>query len=676
MNNESLHSHQIKLRALVDAHDYTALTRYFEEAEVSWWASNDDLHPYTELILVGSLFDCSIGPEYERRSHFLHDWAIAQPNSYYPWLVLGRYCLGRAEDIRGSGGAQQVSQVQWLGAALACELAAKALLRAIAQHDRPVLAGIILMQLTLHFGEPQWLTDLFTGGPGSSIINRYRTDPENLEQAVRQLKLYGLKPLEEERVLGQLPGNLPARQAHELEYPADYWLHLLRSWRPNSLDVLWPYAYYLRPRWGGEPGDIEAFASGPLCRDLSEEQRNALRWIGEWDELEDFPEPSDTRDALASRERFEHWLQRDLRPYDRGVALGWYANFCHYTLQDKTKALEMHIESVRAFPSDWYFGAVDGPFRDFTNLMIYGRHEDSTGCFKQAVERLVAFDNHPTPLTVAALGHAYGRWGFAADPRRAQWLLDRVATMRHLPFHNRDTFAPIAVSKMLWEVGDYEHGYFLAHELAQRRVPNSSGHIYDLLSKAARDGHPAQYVADRAVIEHWQQLDADEGSPIARYNVAWRRYSRGEVDHKDRASLEQTIELLMGALDEAAVADRAILLIGSLWLEYGRAEEKSRARWEILPRIINAGESWVAGRACGEIAIAYQDGNGVPKNIYAAHEWADRAILLGPRDEYVMAVHSGVKKVKSKTGILASMLGWSDRNKVTAKDLPPPRADK
>ncbi|WP_268608698.1 DUF4034 domain-containing protein, partial [Escherichia coli] len=128
----------------------------------------------------------------------------------------------------------------------------------------------------------------------------------------------------------------------------DYWLLRALELRPGHLETLTAYAQYLQPRWGGSYEDIDGLARGPLCETLTEPQRNAIRWIGLWDELSDFPESEETQAVQTHRQAFESFLQRDLRPEERGEALGRFAHFTSYSLDDHAGARQLHAQSVAA----------------------------------------------------------------------------------------------------------------------------------------------------------------------------------------------------------------------------------------------------------------------------------------------------------------------------------------
>ncbi|WP_346949185.1 DUF4034 domain-containing protein, partial [Dyella sp.] len=113
------------------------LERRFEEVEEilgalehEWWQAPDEAAvAYEYLVRAPALFDFATVPA-DIRVECLRAWNAAFPKSYHARLVRGRYYYGRAGDIRTAAWASQVSQAQWLAAAMACARAAEYLLEA------------------------------------------------------------------------------------------------------------------------------------------------------------------------------------------------------------------------------------------------------------------------------------------------------------------------------------------------------------------------------------------------------------------------------------------------------------------------------------------------------------------------------------------------------------------
>ena len=216
-----------------------------------------------------------------------------------------------------------MTQDRWLGAALACERAAAALVQAMALSPRPLAACVTMMQMCAHFQEPYWLRQLFLGNAPETITHEDIDEPGMMDVTLAHLVELGVPRLTPEQTPDAPPTGLAPRAEHEMDQAKDYWLLRALDLRPGHLGALMAYAQYLRPRWGGSYEDIDGMAGGPLCAALSEPQRNAIRWIGILDSMGDYPEPDDAEAVAEYREMFESFLQRELRPEERGMALGF-----------------------------------------------------------------------------------------------------------------------------------------------------------------------------------------------------------------------------------------------------------------------------------------------------------------------------------------------------------------
>lgn len=665
---QSLTSIRRDLRALVQARDYAQIDAYYDALEQRDWADTEDPGaPYFEAANSGTLFDYSMVP-FQDAAAFLQDWIAASPGSYHAHLVLGNFCFGRAGDIRGYGWADSVTQDRWLGAALACERAAAALVQAMALSPRPIAACVTMMQMCAHFQEPYWLRQLFLGNAPETITHEDIDEPGMMDAALAHLVELGVPRLTPEQTPDALPTGLAPRAEHEMDQAKDYWLLRALDLRPGHLGALMAYAQYLRPRWGGSYEDIDGMAGGPLCAALSEPQRNAIRWIGILDSMGDYPEPDDAEAVAEYREMFESFLQRELRPEERGMALGFYAQFVSYSLEDQVQARALHAQSAAAFPPNRYFGDVDGPFRSFAHVSIIHGLPDDDGAFKSVLERMCHWDTVATPQALAAVAHHYGRWGFAQDPARAQQLLDRAAVLAQ--DQADDDFNVLAAAAMLWDGGDHEQGYFLTRQLADRRVADAASSMYDI-HRGFRDNTPDSYLDD-AVRDQWLQRAVEEGSPLAMYNMAYRNIFDDELDFSRRESLDKVLRLLHGARQEPRADALARLRIGVLLRDHGTEQEQQEGVRAYLRPLVDEDHDWRAARASAEIALAYAHGRGARKNRFAAIEWAQHASRLQPDDEGIDEIQSQVLNSHSLVKTIGTVFGaYMGRGGISAEDLPP-----
>ena len=296
--------------------------------------------------------------------------------------------------------------------------AAAALVQAMALSPRPLAACVTMMQMCAHFQEPYWLRQLFLGNAPETITHEDIDEPGMMDVTLAHLVELGVPRLTPEQTPDALPTGLAPRAEHEMDQAKDYWLLRALDLRPGHLGALMAYAQYLRPRWGGSYEDIDGMAGGPLCAALSEPQRNAIRWIGILDSMGDYPEPDDAEAVAEYREMFESFLQRELRPEERGMALGFTRS---------SSAIRWRIRSRRA-------RCTHRALRHFHRTVISATWTDrsaasrtsasSTACrttsaFKSVLERMCHWDTVATPQALAAVAHHYGRWGFARDRARA-----------------------------------------------------------------------------------------------------------------------------------------------------------------------------------------------------------------------------------------------------------------
>lgn len=655
---------RLQLREWVRTESFDELNRYFDNLEAEWAIAEPGSHHYLDTARTGTLFDFSVTPASDI-ARFFQAWIAACPDAFHPRLFMGSFCFGRAGNIRGTGWANSVTEDCWLGAALACELSAMHLLAAIERSPRPVAAGVTLMELCAHFREPAWLNELFRGQPARSMASDDQ-DPELLEMAVEHLARYGLVPLQE--APEALPAGLPQREAHELDQGQDYWLHRVIGWRADCLEALQSYANYLLPRWGGSHEDIEGFATGPLCAALNEAQRNVIRWVAFSDIHEYFPAKEEFNAAREVLADYEAWLERDLLPFYRGYALGDFAHFCAYSLDNPTRSMQMHVASVQAFPEGSYYRQIDGPFDAFLHLVVVNNMADETGAFRTAVERMCAMNEHGVPLAVKALGHQFGLWGFDKQPQQVADLLERAQVLgqRDLGETGLDI---VSLPARVWWGGHHDESYYLALQWAERGLPGAAFFLHEIHS-GRLDDVPQRYLDDAENLR-WLQQGAQQGCPRSMFNLAWRKLFDDELDMTVRANFDEVVQLFEGARESTRAELRARIRIGILLRDYGTGEEQETGV-QYLRSLVDCDDDWVAARTCAEIALAYMHGRGVTKSRFAAMEWAQHGVNQAPDDEGIQEVQYQVLNSHSLVKTLVTSIGAIlGRGKVGVEDLPP-----
>ncbi|MBO9653443.1 MAG: DUF4034 domain-containing protein [Agrobacterium tumefaciens] len=614
---------QEELRRAMLERRFDEVERLLAELEEAWWqvaAVPDDR--YTFLATSSALFD-NTGVDAALRLELLNEWVRSHPASYHAHMVSGDYYFRRACDIRTASWASQVGEDQWVAAHMACINAAEYLLKAMTLSQRPAVACETMMQICQYLGQPDFVDALFDGGPVQNTMQRDKFEPDIYEAACAQLARHGLKP--PGIATATLPASAPPVQEVDLQNPGYYWLRYCLSIKPGWADVLADYAQYLSARWGGSEGEVEKFASGPLCAQLSEKERNAVRWPGVHDTLTipDYPEPGDVRGAAARQKKFEQWLSRDLPDRLRFIALGKYANFTHYSLQDTELAHQRHVESVRYLKEPGTYPGVDGPFRDFTNLMLIHHVEDVEGAYARVLQTAVRRFDEPTMLTMAAFAWQFGMWGIGADPEIATRLIDRAAELA--PLYEPDEFTPMHACRMIWDGGFQDESAYLTRAFAERRAYAAAASMYDIVRGTRDDAKP--HLLDESQADYWLERAVEEGDPVAFYNYAWRLENVQNTDLTIRENFEQVRNLYIGAMHGGL--ELSAIKVASVSRRHGTPEEKQQAVAD-MKSLVGHDDDHLAGEAYGQVVLAYKYGDGVPKSEFIAMQWFDRYKELFP----------------------------------------------
>lgn len=614
---------QAELRKAMLERRFDEVERLLAQLEEAWWQASavpDDR--YTFLATSSALFDNG-GVDAALRLELLNEWVRSHPTSYHAHMVSGEYYFRRACDIRTASWASEVGEDQWVAAHMACINAAEYLLKAMTLSQRPAVACETMMQICQYLGQPDFVDALFDGGPVKSAMQRDEFEPDIYEAACAQLARHGLKP--PGIATATLPASAPTVQERDIQNPGYYWLRYCLSIKPGWADILADYAQYLSARWGGSEGEVKKFASGPLCAQLSEKERNAVRWPGVHDTLTmpDYPEPGDARGVAARQKKFEQWLSQDLPDRVRFVALGKYANFTHYSLQDTELAHQRHVESVRYLKEPGTYPGVDGPFRDFTNLMLIHHVEDVEGAYARVLQTAARRFDEPTMLTMAAFAWQFGMWGIEADTGIATRLIDRAAQLA--PLYEPDAFTPMHACRMIWDGGFQDESAYLTRAFAERCVYGAAASMYDIVRGTRDDAKP--HLLDESQADYWLERAVEEGEPVAFYNYAWRLENVQNTDLTIRVNFEQVRNLYVRALHGGL--ELSAIKVASVSRRHGTPEEKQQAVAD-MKSLIGHDDDHLAGEAYGEVVLAYKYGDGVPRSEFIAMQWFDRYKELFP----------------------------------------------
>ncbi|NTI77472.1 DUF4034 domain-containing protein [Agrobacterium rhizogenes] len=606
------------------------LERRFDEVEhimaaleAAWWQPGDlPDDRYTFLATSSGLFD-NASVDAALRLELLNGWIQAYPGSYHARQILGHYYFRRACDIRTAAWASEVGEDQWVAAHMACVTAAEHLLKAMALSERPALAGETMMQISQYLGQPDFVDALFRGLPAEKTMQREEFEPDLYEAACAQLARHRLEP--PGVVTARLPSSLPPAKEDDLENSGFYWLRYCLSLRPRWPEILVDYAQHLSPRWGGRDGEVEKFATGPLCSALSEQERNSVRWPGIQDALTlpEYPQPGDAREIAARQKIFKNWLARDLSDRLRFISLGKYANFTNYSLADGELAHQRHVESVRYCKPPGTYPAIDGPFRDFTNVMLIKHFEDHEGAYASVLQTAVRRFDEPTMLTVAAFAWQFGMWGIKADPAIATRLIDRAAQLE--PLYEPDEFSPMHACRMMWDGGFQKEATYLTRAFAERRVYSAAASMYDITRGIRPDTDPELLDGEEA--DHWLELAVEDGEAVALHNYAWRLENVDDIDLTARENFERVRNFYVGAMHGGV--EMAMIRVASVERRHGTTEEKEQAV-AAMKSLVTHHDDHIAGEAYGQVVLAYKYGDGVPKSEFVAMQWFDRYKELFP----------------------------------------------
>lgn len=612
-----------ELRRAMLERRFDEVERTMTALETAWWQSADQSDDrYTFLAAGSGLFDYA-SVDAALRLELLNGWRQSYPSSYHARQILGHYYFRRACDIRTAAWASEVGNDQWLAANMACVTAAEHLLKAMALSERPALAAETMMQICQYLGQPDFVDALFQGKSVEKTMQRDEFEPELYDAACAQLARHGLKP--PGIVTAVLPASVPPVQPGDAENPGYYWLRYCLSLRPRWPDILAAYAQYLSPKWGGGDGEVEKFATGPLCSALSEQERNSVRWPGVHDTLTipDYPEPGDVR-AIAARQRmFENWLARDLSDHLRFISLGKYANFTAYSLANWELAHQRHVESVRYCIAPATYPQVDGPFRDFTNKMLIKHFDDSEGAYVKILETAARRFDEPSMLTMAAFAWQFGMWGTAADPAIATRLIDRAAQLE--PLYEPDEFTPMHACRMIWDGGFQTESAHLTRAFAERRAYSAAASMYDITRGIRPDTEP--HLLDDREADRWLEQAVEEGEAVALHNYAWRLENVDNLDLTVRENFERVRNFYISAMNGGV--EMSVIRLASIERRHGTAEEKQQAVAN-MKSFVTHYDDHLAGEAYGEVVLAYKYGDGVPKSEFIAMQWFDRFKELFP----------------------------------------------
>ncbi|MBH1866471.1 DUF4034 domain-containing protein [Stenotrophomonas maltophilia] len=563
-------------------------------------------------------------------------WAAAAPHSYYARLRLGACWESAAGALRSADVAALVEDSQWLAAQQARDHAVHAYLQAIALSQRPALALDGIKRITSYLREPNWLRALQAGqSPESDEAALAEHYPQAWPQALQLLSRFGA-PLQ--HLPECLPPLLRDRSEDEFDAPLAYWMRLVLEQRPDDLGTLEDTLYYLYPRWGGSHEAMEDFIEGSWCRGLDLAQRNALRWCKEQDWMGELPRRGDA-EAVALHERaYAQILDWHLEGYVRAEVLTQRA------------ALRFHLGRIEEIEDQvqWDAGCMQSALEDLQeawaldrDMVLHGGFSSLEACtwfahvegaetlFAQVVDYAAREGDSALGLLWAATAIEHGLLGQAADPARAQPLLQRALKLAAQQKTSTVTFA----SNLFCDVSQ-DAGLSLLQRMADDGDAGAMAALCDLY-KGRLGGRDQPDFVDAQKALYWQERAVEGGDLIATYNLGVRLVAAGGADNEARAR-----ELYLRCLREADAGERVwgptCRNLACLAFDGQNDAHKREAVERALIPLWWRGEDNDKLWAAGYLADIYHFGNGVPANAFLALTWLQRASEIDT--EYVDVV--------------------------------------
>ncbi|HFT6974836.1 TPA: DUF4034 domain-containing protein [Stenotrophomonas maltophilia] len=552
-------------------------------------------------------------------------WVAADPHSYYARLRLGACWESAAGALRSADVAALVEDSQWLAAQQARDHAVHAYLQAIALSQRPALALDGIKRITSYLREPNWLRALQAGqSPESDEAALAEHYPQAWPQALQLLSRFGA-PLQ--HLPECLPPLLRDRSEDDFDAPLAYWMRLVLEQRPDDLGTLEDTLYYLYPRWGGSHEAMEDFIEGSWCRGLDLAQRNALRWCKEQDWMGELPRRGDA-EAVAVHERAYAQI------------LDWHLEGCvRAEVLTQRAALRFHLGRIEEIEDQvqWDAGSMQSALEDLQeawaldrDMVLHGGFSSLEACtwfahvegaetlFAQVVDYAAREGDSALGLLWAATAIEHGLLGQAADPARAQPLLQRALKLAAQQKTSTVTFA----SNLFCDVSQ-DAGLSLLQRMADDGDAGAMAALCDLY-KGRLGGRDQPDFVDAQKALYWQERAVEGGDLIATYNLGVRLVAAGGADNEARAR-----ELYLRCLREADAGERVwgptCRNLACLALDGQNDAHKREAVERALIPLWWRGEDNDKLWAAGYLADIYHFGNGVPANAFLALTWLQRA---------------------------------------------------
>ncbi len=606
-------------------------------------------------------------------------WTRQYPRSYYAWLALGRAWQDAASMIRSARCAHQVDAAQWIGAGLARDQSVAALFNAIQCDPGEIAAWHRLMRITCYLGEPDWLLDHQMGR---------QPDPPGTGQdlAAWEAGLALVAPFGGALAsVPALPTCLAPRLEHEFEDGKTYWLRQALAVSPLDVSVLADYLYFLYPRWGGSHEQMQAFIDGPLCKGLSEAERDYLRFVKEEDWIGLYGTDADTQDQ--ARCTLDHWLAREVLPLTRARVLSCCANHLSdiarseqgdeviWDRMQMQKAYDQLVELFILEPASF----ASQHFDTLECCVAFARIEDT----HQLVAHSMRLDELLRTSGICQLWLLVARQFALAglEPGPEPTPDEVVLALRVAEEQDLDV---TRVASNLYADTHLAGGIALFEYLVNAGHGASMAALADIYRVGARPSRCGLLKADPARSEQLLQQAAEVGDPTGLFNWGVKcaqAFERdGETGKRDQAlQCYRHVGKVVPSYHQVwplAMKNLARLL----W--HGDGQERRECIADVLPRIWMQDDTALEVWAAGSYAEAFMDGIGTEPNRWLASIWLERALEREPQDAACQYLRSRLEmhgqwlsSLRSRRAIERDRMQCSEDGwQITFGDTPFPRA--
>lgn len=340
--------------ALLRAGHYQALDEQLEEALAASFLSRDaeqsyyfawahdgngpDLH---DIISTGA----------EGLAH-IKVWQNACPTSSHAWLAETLYWLYYAWQYRSHGWAKETTPAMWACAAASNEMMVLAALQSLTREPRQWMAPALAISA---FNQPDWF-DLLVAGKkknSRSAQEELRDAHQYNQEEISALMAYsGLNTDIAITIPDALPSGMLRKESDKSLTGRDFWLSAGLHIHPTLFYSFTVYIPFKMPRWGGSQKKMLQLIESPVCKHLTEQERDHLRHLVWWDNFRDVD--GDEIEDLTERERQFNEVRREaeqaLNASDRAEASRWLTA-SYYALEDEASAWHYMQQVVAQDPN-------------------------------------------------------------------------------------------------------------------------------------------------------------------------------------------------------------------------------------------------------------------------------------------------------------------------------------